>query len=191
MPIEYWSILIAAATFAVIGASAVAALVQLRHLRASNELNSLLFVLADEPALADKFEFVRNGLPDKLEDAQFRHELAAAHVDRNAHPELVVAGWYEHIGTLLKHGLLSETTFLDVICPEVVMQDWRRLEPVVAIVRRDRGASRYMNFEYLTARCQALDAKHPEGIYPKRTPRLAVSDPWLAEDGVPAKPTFA
>jgi len=47
MTLEALNTTFAGAAFAVIGATAIAAIVQLRHLRASNQINALLTILQD------------------------------------------------------------------------------------------------------------------------------------------------
>ena len=44
MPYESWSTLAGIGTFIVFAATAIAAIIQLRHLRANNELNSVLAI---------------------------------------------------------------------------------------------------------------------------------------------------
>jgi hypothetical protein len=48
--------------------------------------------------------------------------------------------------------------------------------PVVAIIRRQRGPQAYDNFEYLASRVMLYDERHPGGVFPHRTPHLAVVD---------------
>ena len=61
-----------------------------------------------------------------------------------------VAGWFETIGTLVKHGLFSEELVHDWLAVELV---WKRLEGVLRGMRDDAGEPRlYENFEALAAR---------------------------------------
>jgi len=77
------------ATLLVFGGTAVAALAQIRHLRASNELDALLRITeqlrADE--LQAAFRYVETELESKLADPAYRAELGRrGFVDARTHP---------------------------------------------------------------------------------------------------------
>ncbi|HEV2262299.1 MAG TPA: hypothetical protein VGR69_08445 [Candidatus Rubrimentiphilum sp.] len=182
MNLEIVNAAAAVGTFLVIAATAMAALVQLRHLRASNQLQALLAVLSMpyEPALSESFAFVTHELPQKMNDPAFRRVLEGPlPPDRLVHKELRVCDYYERLGSMIKFGLIPEELYFDNSTPE---NSWKVLEPVIAIMRRHRGAVVYDNFEYLVARSREWDRRHPGGAFPKNQPRLTVSDAWLAED---------
>lgn len=174
MSAEGWNILIAGATFLVIAASAFGALAQLRHLNTSNQLNSLLFFLKllRDRELQDDRRFLHADYPTLARDPGFLASLDAAHVDKTLHRELRVCGWYEEVGALLKHGLINERAFLDMVCPATILRDWRAAEPTLSILRKRSGSTSYMNFEYLVARSKKMMAEFPDGIYPADTQRL-------------------
>jgi hypothetical protein len=100
----------------------------------------------------------------------------------STHRELNVCGWYEEIGALLKHKLINENAFLDMVCPQVILRDWDIVQPTIAARRTLGGSSMYMNFEYLAARSEEFLRKSPSGVYPSDTPRLRVGD--LPQPGV-------
>jgi len=62
----------------VITATAIAAVIQLRHVRASNELNAALklFAFKESAEMQRYFAFVRQVLPTKMEDASFRADFS-------------------------------------------------------------------------------------------------------------------
>jgi hypothetical protein len=173
-----WSTIFAGGTFAVIAATAIAALIQLRHLRASNQLNGLLTILRmwHDPKIQQWFDYVRDDLPEKMKDPQFRADLAGDRIDRRVHPELMVCDFWEQIGSYVKYGLLDEGSFLDVSCG-TVNTFWEMLWPVTSIRRTRLGPSLYENFEYIAVRGRQWMAKHPFGSYPKALPRIADLDP--------------
>ena len=168
-------------TFFVIGATAIAALVQLRHLRAANQLNALLTVLRFpyDPIQREARKFVTEELPQLLADRNFRREIEEGAVNRAKHKELVVCDYYERIGSFVKNGLLSAELYLDQSTPELT---WRTVEPVISIARRKRGPTVYENFEYLIALSREWEDRHPNGNFPRGYKRLALQDPWLALD---------
>lgn len=171
-------------TVVVIGASALAALVQLRHMRASNQLEAVLSLESDfrSPAVQASLHYVQLELPARLEDARYRDELEKlGFVNTDAHPELVACNWFNAMGTLLKHGLISEETFMDLFS-RLIRYYWNALAPAVAIMRRTRGAGQYHDFEYLAIRANEWLSKNPHGLFPMKVARLNLPDPWREGD---------
>lgn len=182
MTLEALNAIVGVASLVVFAGTALAALLQIKHLRASNELDAFLR-LSDalrEPALREAFRFVETDLAARLEDPLYRAELArVGFIDPSAHPEMDACNWFNQVGTLVKHQLVNERTFLDLFA-RLVSYYWARLEPAVALVRRERGAGQYENFEYLAALAERWRTKHPDGDYPANVPRKTPLDPWLA-----------
>jgi hypothetical protein len=171
-------------TLVVIGASAIAALIQLRHMRAGNQLEALLALERDfrSPEMQAALHYTQQGLSERLEDPRYRAELEAiGYVDPGTHLELVVCNWFNEIGTLVKHRLVSEDTFMDLFARLIVFC-WKRVAPAVAIMRRSRGDFQYHDFEYLAMRAQAWLERHPHGIFPASAQRAALADPWRDTD---------
>ncbi|GAC1502419.1 MAG: hypothetical protein NVS1B14_07200 [Vulcanimicrobiaceae bacterium] len=182
MSLELLNTLASLGTFAVIAATALAALIQLRHLRVSNQLQGLLAILSlpYEAGLQKSFVFVTHELEKHMQDREFRRQLEGTMpIDREVHLELMVCDYSERLGSAIKYGLLSEELYFDNSSPE---QYWLLLAEVVAIHRRARGPVLYDNFEYLVARSRAWDRRHPIGNYPSREPRLLLNDRWLEQD---------
>ena len=98
------------ASLIVVLAAAIAAIVQLRHLRASNELEALL-VLTEQlraPQMQKAFRFVQTELNERLEEPAYRRDLARiGYVDADAHPEMEVCNWFNEVGTLVKNRLVD------------------------------------------------------------------------------------
>lgn len=178
MSFELWSTVFAGATFLVIAATAIAALIQLRHLRASNQLNGLLTMLRlwHDPQMQQWFDFVRDDLEGKMKDAQFRDDLRRPYIDRRKHIELHVCDYWEQVGSYIKYGLLDQQSFLDVTC-STINSFWQLLWPVINIMRETRGPSLYDNFEYIAVCGRLWIAKNPRGAYPRGVPRMADLDP--------------
>ena len=175
---------VAIATLLVFGGTAAAALVQIRHLRASNELDALLRIteLMRADGLQDAFRYVETELAAKLADPAYRRELGKrGFVDARRHPEMDVCNWFNEVGTLVKNQLIDEHTFLDLF-NRLVTYYWNRLEGVVAVLRRERGPGQYENFEYLAMLAERWQARHQHGAYPPGAKRLETSDPWKDAD---------
>lgn len=184
MPLELLNTVASISTVIVIAATAMAAVVQLKHLRASNQLGALLSLERDfnSPDLQGSFRFVQRELYDKLQDSAFRADLAhIGFIDSRVHLEINVCNWFNEIGALLKHDLVDETAFMDLFA-RLAVQYWEILTPVIALVRRRRGDGQYHNFEYLAIKARSWLSRHPAGQFPQGMPRIPIVDPWLEED---------
>jgi hypothetical protein len=163
-------------TFLVIAATAIAALVQLRHLRQSNQLSGLLSVLQlfQDPHFHELIDFVRTDLPKRMEDPEFVAGLNEIPIDRRKHPELHLAELYEEIGSFVRSGLIDEDLFLQGHWYNVLLY-WKLLLPVIAVGRKSRPYI-FENFELLASRAQAWSDRHPHGNYPASAPRMVHED---------------
>jgi hypothetical protein len=159
-------------TLIVIAASAIAALVQLRHLRRGNQLSGLLSVLElfQQQHFHDLINFVRSELPQRMQDPAFRAELEHLPVDRRKHPELHVADMYEEIGSYVRSGLIDEDLFLLGHWLNVLLY-WSLLQPAMTIIRGE-SPNTFENFEYLAARALKWRERHPSGNFPNKLPRI-------------------
>src|SRR5580704_16304088 len=131
-------------TFVVIAATAVAALIQLRHMRGNNQIAAAMAI--NQVTESDEFQaarrFIRENLGNRLQDSHYRHELGTAKVGR----EMQFVGNYELIGTFVKYGLLDANLACELWSNEGVM-DWNVMAPAFAILQR-AGRFGWANFEY-------------------------------------------
>ena len=178
-----WEELSAVSTFVtmiIIAASAIAAVLQLRHMRAGNAITGFLGFMDrwSSPTARRLQNFVFSGeLARKLEDPAYRAALTRPQVDRVEHPEVEYMDFWESLGMFVKLGYFAEDAVMES-GGSVAIIAWENLKPVIAIIRRARGALIYDNFEYLVSRAIIWDAKHPDGVFPKGTPHLLVEDPY-------------
>lgn len=171
-------------TVVVIGASAVAALIQLRHMRASNELEALLALQKDfqSPPIQASLHYVQEQLPHEMQEEGYRDELAAiGFISVERHPELLACNWFTQMGTFLKHGLISESTVMDLYA-RLIRYYWNALAPTIAIMRRKRGDGQYSEFEYLALRASGWLEHHVDGVLPHSITRSPLPDPWRETD---------
>jgi len=170
---ETWNTIFAGGTFVVIAATAVAALIQLRHLRAGNQLNTLLTLMRmwDQPDMQEHIRYMRGPLQEKLKDPAFLAEFAEGKLSRIEHPELLIADFWEQIGAFMKYSLMDEGSWLDVACTQVISA-WESLAPAIEAMRSTRGRAQFDNFEYAAVRGKLWAQSHPDGYYPKGTPRM-------------------
>ncbi len=183
MSFEWLSSVAAVGTFVVITATAVAAVIQLRHLRTQNQLTGLLTVLArvEDSNFNAWVDAAREVLKEKLPDPQYRLDVQRGTMHRRDNPWLNLGNSYDWVGSLIKHGLIPAETFMDVYSYRI-LKAWDLMEDVVALSRREDGPGIWENFEYLVVLARAWAAKHPKGAYPKHASRLEVPDRWLAID---------
>ncbi|MGB8519366.1 MAG: hypothetical protein WCD38_04320 [Candidatus Tumulicola sp.] len=168
------SVALSVATLIVVGAASVAAIVQLRHLRASNQLNALLEIMNQwnvpmvQEALAELIK-----MPEKMKDPQYVALLRnPSSIDRKTHLEFLALDLWEQIGTYCKHGLIDEAILLDITSGQVA-RGWNCAQAAIAILRESIGLSSMENFEYLAVRAKLWAQKYPSGTYPKRLPRMS------------------
>lgn len=116
MTLEALNTAFAGGTFLVIAATAAAAVVQLRHLRSSNQLSALVTILEDwqKSEMQGWVQFVRHELPKRFEDPGYLNSLDQLGIDRTAHPWLHVSDYYEQLGSYVKYGLIDRTALMDV-----------------------------------------------------------------------------
>jgi len=167
-------------TAAIVGATAIAALIQLRHIRASNELTAFseAMELWYSPSVQEGFRFIQHELDEKMKDPLFRNELdTAGVVDHTRHPELGPVDFFDNIGVMVSLGLLREEVILHP-ASQLLENLWERLSPTIAIMRRKRGRQLYVSFEYLAARARVWQNRYPEGFRAKGWERLANPDTW-------------
>ncbi|MBV8081507.1 MAG: hypothetical protein JO347_01415 [Candidatus Eremiobacteraeota bacterium] len=177
MPLEDWNTIISAGTLIVIAATAIAAAIQLRHLRSSNQITTALslFDKWGGPEARKLQAFVFGGeLDEKLKDPAYRAELMHIPVNRISHPEVAYLDFWESVCTLIKLGHTDEASFMET-GGFMSIAAWNKLMPVIAIIRRKRGSSPYDNFEYVVSRAIIWEQKHPD-TFPKDAPRLPVVD---------------
>ncbi|GAC1470583.1 MAG: hypothetical protein PVSMB1_18730 [Gemmatimonadaceae bacterium] len=170
-------------TFVVIAATAIAAIVQLRHMQAGNQLTGLLNVLArvEDPTFNEWVDAAREQLSTDLPDADYRRSILDESFPRRNNAWLNLCNSYEWVGSLIKHNLIPEEPFMDVYSARL-LSAWDMLEEIVAIRRRRGDPSLWENFEYLAARAKAWERVHPRGAYPASEARLQIKDKWLSAD---------
>ncbi|HEY8314187.1 MAG TPA: hypothetical protein VIG51_08405 [Candidatus Baltobacteraceae bacterium] len=181
MTIELLNSAATVGTFVVIAASAIAALIQLRHMSAGNQLDAILSLERDfrGEAIQNALRYVQTELPEKLKSPAYRRELEIrGFIDSRVHVELDACNWFNTMGGLLKNGLVSERTFMDLF-GRLIVYYWLALSPVIALMRRERGSVQYHDFEYLAVRAKLWLARNPDGRFPANTPREQLPDPFI------------
>ena len=187
MSLELVNTLATFGTFVVIAATAIAAVVQLRHARSSNHIAALneLRETQESAHFREASDFVNATLPAKLQDPAFRYQLLVprARTD-DVQPLLAklttIGNYYEGMGVLVRTGMVDLTLVMEMFC-DLIDGAWNRIAPATAIYRR-RSRGVYENFEYLAIMAEDWAAAHPDGTYPPGIRRKEVVDEWLDAD---------
>ncbi len=180
MRAEYLSAYAAIGTFLVIAITAIAAVIQLRHIRGANQLTGLLHLTEAwrGDAIQQANRFIHEELPARLRDPGYLAELMAPDPNRRTHPELLVADLLEQTGSYIKYGMIDGQQFLDIVAGYVTHM-WECLKDVVALRRvASNSASVYENFEYLAVLAQDFYANHKGGNFPRGVRRLMSETEW-------------
>lgn len=172
MSLELLNTIASIGTFVVIGTTAIAAVIQLRHMRANNQLEGLLSVLARvEDANFNRWTTeAQRQLPAMLASPEYRMSLRDGSYDRDV-AWLNLANSYDWVGSLVKNRLIPEAAFLDVYSYRV-QHAWKIIEPMAAFVRPFLGSATWENFEYLYVKSEDWEKKYADGNYPKHVRRV-------------------
>jgi hypothetical protein len=175
-------------TFVVIAATAITAMIQLRHARSSNQIAALNELRASQQtdSFVKALHCVYSDLPSKILYTEFRYQLANRNERTTEFNEFIssveaVGDSYENIGVLAKAGLVDRRLLLDIY-PALVLDAWAALIDVTAILRAHYGSSIWENFEYLAVLSQDWKVAHPNGAYPRGVRRIEVPNRWREAD---------
>ena len=152
---EWVAAIASVATFVVISATAIVTLIQLRHMRNSNQIAVFTDIRhrMETPDFQDALRFIRYELPQKLNDSAFRVRL----LDRNSSEGKVVVDVGNFLDSavapLVKHGIVDRNLACDLFYYPVVMC-WDTLASFIASRRTMLGYRLWEDFEYLTLLCR-------------------------------------
>lgn len=179
MTAEWVAAVASVATFLVIGATAIVTLIQLRHIRNSNQIAVFTEIRhrMAAPDFQDALQFIRYEVPQKLNDSAFRVRL----LDRTSSEAKVVVdvGSFldSAVAPLVKHGMVDRNLACDLFYYPVVMC-WDTLASYIASSRTIVGYRMWEDFEYLTLLCKKFRSRFPRGTYPPGAAALPLPEPW-------------
>jgi hypothetical protein len=182
MPLELWTTIASVGTFVVIAATAIAALVQLRHMRGSNQIAALTeFRESYESAHFGAARHFVADLLKKLDDPNVRTGLMARPLPAEYESVTVVGNLFESLGTFVKYGVIDANIACD-IWGGPIPQLWHQMLPITTIMRRTRTNALWENWEYLTVLTEDFIARHAGSAYPRGVRHMPASDPRLEQD---------
>ncbi len=179
MSLELLSALASAGTFVVILVTAIAAVVQLRHMRSSNQIAALTECreVIESPEFFAARRFIQDELPVLMKEPDFAARLRTRVLGSQLQPINFIANFFENLGAFVKYGIIDREIACD-LWGAVVVGTWNALLPVTKIQREvlDTQAL-WENFEYLTVLSQDFIARHPDGVFPSGIRRLPTTPP--------------
>jgi len=162
----------AVGTFLVIGATAIAALVQLRHMRVNNQIEGLLSVLArvEDEHFNTWVSQAQEDVPKLIADPDYVKSVIDNTFDRDT-AWLQMGNSYDWVGLMVLNRLIPEESMLGVYSFRII-QAWEILAPIIPVARYGVGDCVWENFEYLYIRAKEWSKKHPQGTFPKSLRRV-------------------
>ena len=178
MSAEWVTALSSLATFIVVGASAVAALIQLRHMRNVNQLAVLNDVrhTMESTEFREALRFVVHETP-KLRDNVALRQAVLTIGTPESEKITRVGNFFDQAGVFVKHGMVDRDLACDVWYGPVT-RSWDALEPFLATKRASLGYRLWEDFEYLVILCRRFRARYPLGTFPKNMSPLPLPEPW-------------
>jgi hypothetical protein len=173
MSAEWVTAIATAGTFVVIAASAIAALIQLRHMRGSNQIVALTECreTLESPEFREAQRFVSYELPKRLTDPEECRKAAQIPFTGEYEAIGTVANFFESMGLFVKTGIIDKKIACD-FWSFVVLRNWNALLPITSYVREkiDQPAL-WENFEYMAALSERFQIEHPSA-YPSGMPHM-------------------
>ncbi len=165
-------------TALVIAASAVAALVQLRHMPNSNQLavfSDFRHEMESEP-LNSAYRFVLFELSARVNDPRFRRETLSSDPP-NRRMIVALANFFDSTGLIVRHDMVDRDLACDLLYGYIV-RCWDALAPLTASMRARLGYRVWEDFEYLALMCKRFRKRFPQGTYPAGEEALALPQAW-------------
>lgn len=169
-----------AGTFIVIAASAIAALLQIRHLRSSNQIAALneCRETIESPEFQAAERFVAIELGKRLADPDVQQAMLGPFFPQEYEPMRMVANFFENLGIFVKNGIIDQSIACDLWYP-VILRNWNGIAPVIANRRAALDfPALWENFEYLATMCETWEERHPHGAYPSGVKRMSLPELW-------------
>ncbi len=185
MSLELLDTVAAVGTLLVIAASATAALVQLRHMRGSNQIMALTEFreTMESPEIGAAQRFISYELPNRLKDPDERRKMTVLPFSGDYERIGTIANLFEGLGEFVRHGIIDAAIACDM-WGYVVLRNWNALLPLTTYIRHTIGAPQlWENFEYLALISKQYLADHPKGTYPPYLPRMPQDRSLLEEMG--------
>lgn len=177
---EWLGALASIATLFLVAASAIAALLQMRHMRNANQIVALTEIreTIESPVFHAALIYVLRELPKLCEDPEMRRKMLGVPLPQEFEQARSVATFFESLGVFVKNGAIGRAITFDM-WGDAIRNSWDRLAPWIVNRRHiSRNIALFENFEYLAVLCHEFKKSHPEGTYPSRVPRMPAVALW-------------
>ena len=174
MTAEWVTAISTAFTALVIAASAIAALLQIRHLRRGNEIEIIQkwTEVMESSEFGSARAFVAGDLPRILSEPERVAALSWNPFPPELQPVRTVSNHFEAVGAFIKLRSIEDRVACE-LWGLVVLECWRAAAPVIQLLREKyRSDALWENFEYLAVLADRWFAEHPQGTYPANARRM-------------------
>lgn len=164
-------------TVLIIAATAIVAMVQLRHLRSANQIAAITRMqeTLESAQFTNARRFVSDEVPKLIADRAGRSKLAASALPPELSALRQVGNFFESMGVLVKRDVIDRNLACD-LWDGVVFHAWKQLEPVVLIRRAATFPGIWTSFEFLAVLCQESLEKTKGSYYPRGVKRMTVDE---------------
>lgn len=173
MPAEWVTAIATVFTALVIGASALAALLQIRHMRTGNQISAYneCRETMESADFREALAFIRNEIPGQLADPQTVSAIVESALREQYAGIRLVANLFESMGLFVKVGMMDERIACE-LWSGIVVTAWENLRPLTAELRKRFGPGIWVNFEYMAVLSEDFTAHFPDGGYPAGARRM-------------------
>lgn len=167
-------------------ASAMFVVVQLRQAARDRyfTITSHLFEIWQSPEFQDDQLFLLHKLPSQT----WEEFISAGRGERAERALHRVGGFYDRVGSLVRHKLIRENDILPTVGGSAISV-WHRIEPIVQEARRRENAFLFQNFEAMLPTCREcyVPLENETAIEPIAEDKLKIGPPeakrMVDEDG--------
>jgi len=173
---DWLTALSTAGTFVVIAASAVAALLQLRHMRSGNQIQAYneCRESMERPEFREALEFIFTELPSLFEDPELVHKIKAGMPGKLGGVRHV-GNLFESMGLFVARGIMDK----DIACElwsGVALRSWNALAPMIELVRQEVDPGVWLYFEYMASISRDYSDSPFDANFPRSARRMPVDD---------------
>lgn len=165
-------------TFVVIAASAIAALMQLRHMRSGNQIAAYneCRETMDSAEFRNALFFIRSVLPERLKNPQLCEDIVRNGLADEYGGIRLVANLFESMGLFVRNGMMDERIACE-LWSGIVTTTWNALRPLIREIRSRINPGIWTNFEYMVVLSKDYNSRYPGGDYPRGRERLSLDEP--------------
>jgi hypothetical protein len=178
MSAEWVTAVATAGTFIVIAASAIAALLQLRHMRSGNQIAAYneCRETMDSAPFREALHFIRTKLSERLKDSALCEEIVRGGLAGEYSDIRLVANLFESMGLFVRTGMMDRRIACE-LWSGIVLSTWNALRPLTAVIRTQISEGVWINFEYMAVMAKRYLNEFPNGYYPAGVERLPLDKP--------------